>query len=319
MKRLCLFSVFIVLALPLWGQTVPDNLVLYETPGSTIILVNKSKCSLNVFQKQNYWKKVRQYECTTGKSKGDKQSEGDLKTPNGLYFLTNNWTDKELIRRYGTSAKIYGAGAFELNYPNHLDQVLYKKNGYGIWLHGTDKELPSATRGCISTTNTDLQKIAQYISLRKTPLIIEEEITYTQKEEIQQIRLELLDFIERWRVSWESENTNHYLSFYSKIFRTHKFNYQKWKKFKRFINEQNQDRKIAINEISILKAKDIFHVEFIQDYTSTQTTDIGRKTLYIVKEDQGYRIISETWDQLKKEPSSSSSHYVYKQSGQKML
>ncbi len=319
MKRLCLFSVFILLSLPLWAQQIPENLILYENPGSTIILVDKSKCSLGVFQKYNYWKKIRQYECTTGRSKGDKQVEGDLKTPNGLYFLTNNWTGKELVRRYGASAKIYGIGAFELNYPNHLDKVLYKKNGYGIWLHGTDKGSPSATRGCISTTNADLLKISQYISLRKTPLIIEEAITYAPKEEIQKIRLELIDFVEQWRASWESDDTNSYLSFYSKIFRTDKFTYHQWKKFKHFINQKNQDRKIEISEISILKARDVFHVEFIQDYASTQTNDVGRKKLYITKENQNYRIISETWEPLEKEPSDNSPQYVYKQNERKML
>lgn len=311
MKRLC-FSILILILfdLKLWAQPhLPDGLILYDKPGATALIVDKTQCSVSVFQKQLSWEKVRQYQCTTGKSMGDKQYEGDFKTPTGLYFFTDAWTGQELIRNYGSLAKIYGAGAIELNYPNHLDTVFYKKNGSGIWLHGTDKGYPSATRGCISTTNADFLEVAQHVALHETPIIIEETITYASQEDIKKIRWELLNFIEQWKTTWESDQTEKYFTFYSGEFKTKKFNFRQWKKFKKLINRQNKNRQIEIRDISILKAKGIYNIQFIQRYSSSGTNDFGKKHLYIAKEQGEFHIISETWEALETS-SSLSPQYV---------
>ncbi|MBF0278550.1 MAG: L,D-transpeptidase family protein [SAR324 cluster bacterium] len=310
-KRWILFIILFLFISHLQAQTyLPDGLILYNKPGATALIVDKTECSVTVFQNQSIWEKVLQYQCTTGKNQGDKQQEGDARTPTGLYFFTDAWTGKELINQYGSSAQIYGAGAFELNYPNHLDQVLYNKNGSGIWLHGTDKGYPAATKGCISTTNTDFLEVAQHISLFETPLIIEESVAYVAQEKIKKVRSELLEFIKQWKTNWESGQTETYLSFYSKNFKTQKFNYRRWKQFKKLVNKKNKKRKIKISEISILKAKGIYNIQFTQHFTSTGTNDLGRKQLYVANEQGNFRIISETWQPIKSPRSSLSHQYA---------
>ena len=304
MKRFILIFLFIIFSPALLAQTqIPEGLILYDKPEATVIVVDKAECNMSVFQKQSFWEKIEQYECTTGKTGGDKQQEGDLKTPTGLYFFTDAWTSQDLVRQYGTIAKIYGTGAFELNYPNYLDKVLFRKNGYGIWLHGTDQGVPSATRGCISTTNTDLLKAANYINLHETPLIIEESIAYASPMEIDKVRWELLDFIEKWRVAWESDQSDRYFSFYSGNFKTTQFDYSRWKQYKRWTNKKNQNKRVTIHDISILKAKGIYNIQFVQSYHSSGTNDVGRKRLYVVKEQDQFRIISETWEASESSPS----------------
>ncbi len=310
MKRLCLIGLMLVVALELYAAPKqPEGLILYEKLGSNVLVVDKSQCSLSIYQYINSWHKVRQFDCTTGRRKGDKRREGDLKTPTGLYFITNSWTGSELIRQYGSSAKIYGAGAYELDYPNHLDVTLYNKNGSGIWLHGTDKEEPVATRGCIATSNSDLLSIGKYITLEKTPLIIEEKVSYLPEKDVHEIRKKLLTFLESWRLAWES-NTENYLQFYSQEFKTKKYNYQEWRKFKRFINKKNKNRQVSFEDIVILKAKGVYNIQFTQHYASTGTNDVGRKYLYVIDTKGKFSIISETWETLPEVPSTPSGQYI---------
>lgn len=299
MKGLCFLTLMLTLPWSIWAEIQqPEGLILYEKPGSTVLVVDKTACSVSVFQKQNHWQEIESYQCTTGKKQGPKQYEGDLKTPTGLYYLVDSWSGKELIRQYGPSAKIYGAGAFALNYPNYLDDVLYDKNGYGIWIHGTDKPFPDATRGCISTTNDDFLKVARHITLEETPVLIEESINYHTEKEVEQSRKRVLNFLAQWEQAWESDNTESYLDFYSKSFKTKKFNYRKWRWYKGVVNQKNKDREIVLKNISILKADGIYNIRFTQHYSSSKTKDIGQKTLYVVQEKEGLKIISEIWEPL---------------------
>ena len=312
MKKFCLLSAMIVCSLKIWAHSQPASLIFYEKPGATVVLVDKSECSVNVYQFKQHWENVRKVECDVGKAAGDKFHEGDLKTPIGVYRLSQAWTGKTLLRQYGDSAKIYGAGAFALNYPNYLDKVLYRKTGYGIWLHGTDKSQPEATRGCIATTNEDLLELARYIKLRQTPFIVEEKIAYLSEKKITKIRKELIDFVEQWRSAWQSNNTKIYLSFYSKRFKTSRFNFPQWKKYKRIVNRRNKKRKVQVSDLSIFKVKEIYNIQLIQKYSSSRINSVGKKYLYVVKEKGKFRIVSEQFERLSKEQPESPLQYAYK-------
>ena len=55
--------------------------------------------------------KARDYLCTTGQAQGDKQVRGDLKTPEGVYFVVRKRTERLDFEEYGGEAYI-------LDYPN---------------------------------------------------------------------------------------------------------------------------------------------------------------------------------------------------------
>ena len=133
---------------------LPRNLLLSENPDLTFLLVDKKDCRVAVYRGHSKWEMIAAYPCTTGKVPGDKFKEGDLKTPTGIYWLTDVWSEKDLIGMYGAKeAKPYGAGAFPLNYPNLMDRLFHNKTGYGIWLHGTEGDQPIPTEGCVSVSN----------------------------------------------------------------------------------------------------------------------------------------------------------------------
>jgi len=102
-----------------------------------------------------------------GKNGFGKQYEGDKKTPVGVYF-----TGKKIRE---SLSDFYGEAAYPLSYPNEID-IKNKRNGSGIWLHGTPKttynRAPLASDGCIVLSNPDLMKLSSVLDNNKIPIII---------------------------------------------------------------------------------------------------------------------------------------------------
>ena len=149
--------------------------LLHIADGSAII-VEKSTHRLFFYEGERLVKSVK---VTTGKKRGDKQIEDDLKTPEGVYFLTEFLEDEELLAKYG-------ARAIVLDYPNPVDKF-QGKTGYGIWVHGTDDpprlERPYDSRGCVVMLNSDVVELSEMVALNSTPVVIVENLEFASREE----------------------------------------------------------------------------------------------------------------------------------------
>ena len=109
---------------------------------------------------------AREFECIHGRVEGDKQKEGDLKTPEGVYFITKVITQKLDYMEYGPYA-------VALNYPNPADR-LRKKTGGGIWLHSKGQKITGiTTRGCLAIDKGEIMEIAPLLK-PGTPVIVAE-------------------------------------------------------------------------------------------------------------------------------------------------
>ena len=161
---------------------------------------------------------IKKFPMATGKVRGNKEFQGDHKTPEGIYRFTSFIPRDNLLKRYGKEGEIYGAGAFVMNYPNPHDK-LQRKTGSGIWLHSTNDETRIEkgrdSRGCVVVANDHLKEISTFIELQKTSIIVVEKIEYLRKETWIKERRELNDFINTWLRSWQEENIDVYLSHYS--------------------------------------------------------------------------------------------------------
>lgn len=116
------------------------------------------------------------YPCTTGQVPGVKRRSGDLRTPDGVYVVTDLLSGSRLPERYG-------ALALPLNYPNAWDRHL-ERDGSGIWLHGSDRLgspfSPRDTRGCVLLRNEDLLELTRLVVPEVTPILIAENVAYRQ-------------------------------------------------------------------------------------------------------------------------------------------
>ena len=118
--------------------------------------------------------KVREYICTTGQGKGDKQLRGDLKTPEGVYFVIG--------KRRGLDFGEYGGEAYTLDYPNPVDRQR-GKTGSGIWVHGRGRNItPFESRGCVVLNLDDIRKIGSELK-PGTPVLIGEKARFGYRQD----------------------------------------------------------------------------------------------------------------------------------------
>jgi len=190
---------------------LPRALLQMQPQQKHALLVDSRRSRLYVFANDNGRPRlVADYYVTLGKNGVEKTREGDQRTPIGVYHVTANLPRQKLT-------DFYGAGAFPINYPNEWDRRR-GRNGHGIWLHGvpsaTYARAPRASDGCIVLANPDLQSVAPFLQVGLTPVIIADEIEWADAADVQAERDALAAEIERWRVDWESRDTDRYLSHY---------------------------------------------------------------------------------------------------------
>jgi len=230
-----------------------------------------------------------------GKNGFGKQYEGDKKTPVGVYF-----TGKKIRE---SLSDFYGEAAYPLSYPNEID-IKNKRNGSGIWLHGTPKttynRTPLSSDGCIVLSNPDLMKLSSVLDNNKIPIIISfqslKDLESSNKN-LAERKLSLINAIERWREKWEDQDTESYLKFYSKNFFSQKDNYDSWAERKRTIQAQKQKVFVGLSEISFFDypntENEMVLVDFIQDYKSPTINNKMNKRQYWINENNEWRIMYE--------------------------
>lgn len=271
-----------------------------------VIVVEKATHRLFVYQNQQGKPKlIAQFETATGEVPGDKIKEGDKKTPEGVYQLTRFFSSEQLFKMYGDYAKTYGAGAFELNYPNPIDKRL-GKTGSGIWLHSTDDENRIAkgldSRGCIVVNDQNLKNISQYINLSsQTPIIVTQNLDFWSEQTWSKAKNQLNEFIENWRNSWEKMDLEKYLGHYHpKLFRDHRNRgIQHWRSHKKGVFQNAKDVKIQLDHISIFISGKSAVINLMQNYHSNLVSDTGKKTLYLMQDEKyQWKIIGEVWSKI---------------------
>ncbi|MCW9023473.1 MAG: L,D-transpeptidase family protein [Gammaproteobacteria bacterium] len=262
------------------------------------LIVEKSTHRLYAYKRQDNGqppKLLRDFYVSTGKKEGNKQLKGDLRTPEGVYFVTS-WIPEEKL------PDKYGVGAFPVNYPNELDQR-QGKTGYGIWLHGTPSKFysrpPLDSEGCVVLTNEDFNTLKQEITPGVTPIVIVEKVDWLDRTNWIAERDLLLGKLEQWRMDWESLDTSRYLDHYAQNFWSKGHNYKSWSKRKKRLASNKSYQKIQLSDISLLaysengNANDVVVARFQQDYQSSNFSSEMKKRLYLQRQSQQWKIMYE--------------------------
>lgn len=278
---------------PLIVREIPGPLISLGEEGenSSILLVEKATQRLYLYKGYNL---IRTFQVTTGRRPGDKREIGDQTTPEGAYFFTGVKGGKELPQEYGIIALI-------LNYPNHLDAI-HGKNGYGIWLHGTDQPTrplkPFDTRGCVVMANEDIVELARYISLQTTPIVVVDKLEYLALDRVEGEAANIKQFLKAWKEHWEGKRLTEYMDCYSRRFRHKGMDWEGWKRYKDELNHRYTTVEVSLKDIKILSQGDYVVASFVQDYRNDRFKDVGIKRLYLVKEGESWRILGEEWATL---------------------
>ncbi|EHZ1938875.1 murein L,D-transpeptidase [Campylobacter coli] len=258
----------------------------YYNDDVAIVLTNKTDKILRVYSysdgkiKQDFEQKA----IITGLM-GDKQVEGDLKTPVGFY---------ELGRKFNPGDPYYGPFAFATTYPNLLDKVQGKTGG-GIWIHGYPLDGTRLdefkTRGCIALFNENLEEFAKVVQDKKVFAMTEEkEKVRAKKEDIAALLADLF----AWKLAWTDSDINTYLNFYDEkqFKRFDKMKFEQFASMKKSIFSRKEDKKIKFSDINIspypnVENETMYRISFYEDYYTKNYQFKGDKILYVKIDSKG--------------------------------
>ncbi len=256
-----------------------NNVLTCDKTGSTLTLYMKGT--------NDEFTLTKEYHAFTGKAKGDKIKEGDLKTPLGIYTIT---------KKISKVDSFYGPLAFVTSYPNIYDK--YRgKNGSGIWIHGlpTEQERDEFTKGCIAINNPSIECLDKNIDINKTVLLIHEK---NDTENVSKKRLaNVLAQLYSWRYAWLYNDTTSYLNFYDeKFIRVDGMKYDFFKNYKTRIFNKKETKQIIFSDINVIpypNTDNMFKIKFFETYKSSSFAFQGNKVLIIKVVNNKIKIITE--------------------------
>lgn len=143
-------------------EALERKMFIIEKGPADKVLIEKEKRRLTLFSKGKALKAYRI--ALGGNPNGQKEREGDNKTPEGTYVIDSRNRDS----RYHLSLHI--------SYPNEMDRTrareLCVSPGGDIMIHGIGKEFPMVgglharfdwTRGCIAVTDEEIEEIERLV------------------------------------------------------------------------------------------------------------------------------------------------------------
>lgn len=269
-----------------------DTTFGYIESYTNILTCNKEKSTLNLYSlNDNSFKLRKEYSAFTGKLKGDKKKEGDLKTPIGIYNIVKRLSKETKLNEF------YGPLALVTSYPNTYD-TYRGKSGSGIWIHGLpiNQERDNFTRGCIAINNPNIECLNNNIDIKKTLLIIND--SQIQKNISKDTLALILSQLYKWRYTWLYSDIDAYINFYSKDFiRSDGMSFDKFKNYKTRVFKKVEKKSIVFQNINIVpypNSQNIYQITFKELYKSDSFEFIGDKTLIItLNENNQIKILTE--------------------------
>jgi len=281
------FSLIILSALALStlsAQTHPSY-IINVSGGESENFIYVEKSSQTLFVQRSFGpvttRTLKSFKMTTGRVKGDKMLEGDMKTPEGIYYVQYEIPGGKLEPKYGPLAMV-------LDYPNPVDKLL-KKTGSNIWIHGRDEEIRDLmTEGCISLDNRSTLQLEEFITHRVTPVIIADSLGKISGSERDKQSRYWASKLEDWRKNWAAGDVQRYLKHYSDSFVDEKGRDKlQFRLYKEVLAQRYEWVHIQLDDIVAYVHPREVHLHFQQEYESPVFRGTGRKVLVLVFDDSG--------------------------------
>ncbi|WP_394756781.1 L,D-transpeptidase family protein [Rhodoferax sp.] len=270
---------------------LPSQFLALSTRNKHAIAIDASRSRLYLLENRpTGLTLIADYYVSIGKSGLSKNTEGDLRTPMGVYFITSNLDPKSL-------KEFYGSGALPINYPNVLDNARGKTGG-GIWLHGTPpgqfSRAPMATDGCVVLANPDLMALIRTVEVRTTPVVISQSLKWVTPTTARSESQPFEEALTAWQKAKTSGNMNQVLSFYSPSFNSNGKTLTEWMPFLRSELNKVQGRAIELKDLSLLRWTDTADTMVVTFGEVTEGTRTGpTKRQYWVRQGSHWKIFYE--------------------------
>ena len=272
--------------------TVPAQFLELSARTRHAIAVDASRSRLYLFENTaKGLELVADYYASVGKLGIEKGTEGDQRTPLGVYFITSR-LDPATLKDF------YGAGALPINYPNPLDQRR-GKTGSGIWLHGTPPDqfarAPLSTDGCLVLANPDLERLLRTVEPRSTPVVIARQLQWVAPHSVQADRTAFDAVLNAWRSAKTAGDMDRLLSFYAPDFQSaRKKPLQEWAEVLQAEARALRGRELHLKDKTYLRwtdAADTMVVTFGEVAAGARTGQVKRQ--YWTRRGQHWQIFFE--------------------------
>jgi murein L,D-transpeptidase YafK len=290
-----LFAVSIMTALA-WAANAQSEgwqAVLGDHPSlpSTFLAVDKDGQEFYVMGRRSPLQVIKKLDCTTGQVRGDKLKRGDLRTPEGVYFI-------ESRRDRGLDYGLYGDRAFVLNYPNPVDR-LKGKTGSGIWIHGRGNPIiPRETRGCVALNTPDLAALDLTDLQLGMPVTIARDLQWNEGPLNDSAAADaLVDAVFGWGQAWQDKSDD-FFGFYdaSKFSKAQPQSFSAFKARKKRLFGKHDWIQVLVDEVRVVPGPDYWVTYFKQYYRTPTLATEGVKRLYWQRSDSGdYKIVGREW------------------------
>jgi len=229
--------------------SVPAEFLQLSPRNKHAIAIDASRARLYLFENRaTGLALVADYYISVGKLGTEKKTEGDQRTPLGVYFITSQLDPKTL-------KDFYGSGALPINYPNVLD-LKRGKTGRGIWLHGTPPgqfaRAPLASDGCVVLANPDLTQLIQTVEIRSTPVLISHNLKWVAPQSQQPRSQEFKAHLNAWLQAKSSGNMAQLTTFYAPDFNNSGKTLTDWLPTLRSEVSATRGRALEIKDLSLL-------------------------------------------------------------------
>lgn len=251
-----------------------------------IIGIDKDTQTFYMFTRKSPLEISRKLPCTTGSTAGDKMREGDMRTPEGVYFVEEKVPGK-------LDFALYGDHAFSLNYPNPVDR-LKGKTGHGIWIHGRGKQFVSRdTRGCVALTAQDISALNGHIPFG-TPVVIAKKLSWTKEAgSSEQTASQLAERVRQWASDWQNKRERFFDYFQPEKFAlTEGVSFPQFKSHKMGIFARQPWIHVMVDNVRVLQGPDYWVTTFEQYYrTQDLISAVGKRFYWQKDKDGAWRIV----------------------------
>lgn len=264
-----------------WSPTFSSH----DQGPESMVAVDKQAQTLYLLGRHSPIEVVRRLPCTTGQGQGDKAERGDLRTPEGVYFIEGR-LDK------GLDFTLYGDVAYPLNYPNPVDRIR-GKSGSGIWLHGRGKQLvPRDTRGCVALADPDIDGLGDQL-FTDMPVVIADHVAWTETPGDDAAAAEqLVQQVRDWARDWSARSERFFAHYAPKALTASGIDFQAFRAHKENIFRSQPWIDVLVDHVRALQGPGYWVTWFDQYYRTGNLTSTVGKRLYWQRDDQGvWRIV----------------------------
>ncbi len=222
-------------------------------------------------------KRLMEFRVAIGKVTGDKEIQGDKKTPEGIYFTESIMSGSSLPAKYGPMA-------IPINFPNPIDSLEHK-TGYGIWLHGVEQDgridAANVTDGCVAFYNSDIQLLGRWLHPHQAIVMISKDAKAVNKpDQVNEVR----SLTEQWYTAWQARDLDKYISFYQDDFHFAGKNRDEYKRYKRRVFNGYRDIALKMSDVRVFVHDKYALAMMNQDFRGDRRfSSLGRKLLYWTK------------------------------------